>query len=149
MIEIKTGGVWEEIIDCQVKVGGAWKNVEVIEVKDGGTWKEAWVALTVTADNVSTNNNGGTPCSSVVGSGTNTTPIGGTGPYTYLWEKQTTADGNAFSISSATAQNPSWSATRCDVDVDNTETWKVTVTDANGYTAETTISVTLRWTDTT
>ncbi len=81
---------------------------------------------------------------------TTCTPSGGSSPYTFLWEKQTDADGDAFIIVSSTAQNAAWHGpNRPDGAADDIETWKVTVTDDDSNTAEHTISIDFRWTDTT
>lgn len=81
---------------------------------------------------------------------TSTTVSGGVGPFTYSWVKQTDATGDAFVISSSTAQSPGWyGPNRPDGAADDTETWKVTVTDTGdgGKTATDIISVTLTWTN--
>ncbi len=103
----------------------------------------------VTAGSVSGEAGGASQTGFVTTSGDspNVTPSGGTSPYTYAWTKQTDADGAAFSINSSVTQNPVWSGTRDDAHVDNTETWKVTVTDDNGRETSITISVTLTWTE--
>jgi len=80
---------------------------------------------------------------------TNVTVTGGIGPFTYAWTKQTDADGPDFVQSGATLKNNGWYGTRSDLNLDNTETWKVVVTDTgdSNNTAEDTISVTLIWTN--
>ena len=107
--------------------------------------------LSVSASNVSVALEGPSPTGRVPatsGAATITTPLNGTGPYTFLWEKQTDADGDAFIISGVTDQNATWYGDpRLDSHVDNTETWRVTVTDNVLDTASDTISVTLQWTN--
>lgn len=81
---------------------------------------------------------------------TTTTVSYGVGPFTYAWTKQTSADGTAFTqLSSITQHNGWYGNPRHQNDFDNTETWKVVVTDTGDgdNTAEDTISVTLTWTN--
>lgn len=89
------------------------------------------------------------PCGSVT-SNVNTVSVtsGGSGTYTYLWERTTSADGNAFNATNSTGAGTAWSAVRCDVDNDNTETWRCTVTDTvYGKSATIACTVTLSWAD--
>lgn len=108
--------------------------------------------LTVSATNVNASEEGFSIGGRVPAAGfafTNVTVTGGVGPFTYAWTKQTDADGPDFVQSSATTKNNGWYGTRTDSHIDNTETWKIVVTDTgNGNnTAEDTISVTLSWTN--
>jgi hypothetical protein len=104
--------------------------------------------LSVTADDVSGFSSGPSFSGFVTTSGSpNTTPTGGVGPYTYAWTHISTSGGNTPTVSSSTAQNPSWSATVSDGD-DSISTWRVTVTDSGSRTASTDITVTLTWLDT-
>lgn len=65
----------------------------------------------------------------VTTTGVTATPMGGTGPYTYLW---TRADGDAsIAISSTTVRNPTWSGTVTLGDSKNAD-WQVVATDAFG-----------------
>lgn len=85
--------------------------------------------------------------SSVAGSGTfppvvtnpaTATPDGGTAPYTYAWTKVTgTAPSQADSPSAAST---TFSSTQLPGLIN--ETWKCTVTDAAGFTAEDEVDVT-------
>ena len=76
----------------------------------------------------------------------NTTPSGGVPPYvSFAWAL---VSGSGVSISSASAQNPSWSATASEGSP-NVSTWRVTVTDSVSATAvSNTITVTLTWVQT-
>ena len=108
--------------------------------------------MTVSASNVIGTNSGFSPCGSVSSAGDSpgTTVLNGTAPFTYLWEQiGSPADGGPHNISSSSAQNPSWSDTRCDSHTVNGESWRVTVTDSSvpAQQAQDTITVTLRWTD--
>jgi len=76
----------------------------------------------------------------------NTSPSGGTSPYTYAWSVVSTSSGTTPTISSYTAQNPIWSIGVAD-GTPSVSTWKVTVTDAHSSTASATITVTLTWTN--
>jgi len=104
-------------------------------------------ALSVTADDVSGFDSGPNFIGSVTSSGSpNTTPAGGVAPYTYAWTELGTSSGNTPSVSSSTAQNPSWTAF-VESEVDSISTWRVTVTDSATTTAFTDITVTLTWID--
>jgi hypothetical protein len=105
-------------------------------------------ALSVTADDVSGFDSGPSFIGSVTSSDSpNTTPTGGVAPYTYAWTELGTSSGNTPSVSSSTAQNPSWTAFVEDVEP-SISTWRVTVTDSATTTAFTDITVTLTWLDT-
>jgi len=107
------------------------------------------LSFSVTASNV-TKAQSGFSGSGTVSTGTapakspNTTPSGGTPAYTYAWTRLSTASGANPTISSSTAQNPTWSATVSD-GTDSVSTWQVVVTDSTTATASTTILVTLVW----
>lgn len=102
-------------------------------------------SLSVTADNVSGFDSGPSSSGFVTTSDSpNTTPSGGVGPYTYAWAR---VSGSSPTISSSTAQNPTWSETVFDGS-DSVSTWRVTVTDSGSRTAFTDITVTLTWVDT-
>lgn len=103
--------------------------------------------LSVTADSVSGLDSGPNFIGSVTSTDSpNTTPSGGVGPYTYLWEELGVSSGNSPSVSLSTAQNPSWTAF-VESGVDSISTWRVTVTDSGARTASTEITVTLTWID--
>jgi hypothetical protein len=93
--------------------------------------------LSVTADTASGSGSPGLITTSV---GPNTTPSGGTGPYTYAWSYQS-GDTN-ISVSSFTAQNPTWSKTMGNFALTDA-TWLVTVTDSLSATASASITVNL------
>lgn len=104
--------------------------------------------LSVSASSVAGYENGPSNSGFVTNSGSpNTTPSGGAGPYTYAWTNISTSSGNTPSISSTTAQNPSWTGEQTD-QIDGISTWRVTVTDSGARTAFTEITVTLVWVDT-
>lgn len=106
--------------------------------------------IAVSATNVSKSKSGFAACGSITGAGSpNVTVTGGSGSYTYAWTQVgTPATSGPYVVSSATAQNPTWSDTVCAADANKAETWKVTVTDTvSGATAEASISVTLNWID--
>jgi hypothetical protein len=106
--------------------------------------------IAVSATNVSKNKSGFAACGSITGAGSpNVVVTGGSGSYTYAWTQVgTPATSGPYSCSNASIQNPSWSDTVCAADAIKVESWKVVVTDSvSGATAETTITVTLRWTD--
>jgi hypothetical protein len=100
--------------------------------------------LSVTASNVSGTDSGFSFSGFVSSNTPNTTVTGGSSPYTYSWAY---VSGSAVpQVSSATAQNPAWSAV-VDSGPPAVATWRVTVTDANSNTATADITVTLTWID--
>jgi hypothetical protein len=103
--------------------------------------------LSVTASDV-TGDGAGFSASGFIISNTSpvTTPSGGTAPYTYAWAHVTTSSGSTPSILSSTDQDPTWNATVF-AGTPSASTWRVTATDADGRTGNTTITVTLTWTD--
>lgn len=94
-------------------------------------------SLSVTAADASGSGSPGLVITSV---GPNTTPSGGTGPYTYAWSYL--AGDASINISSSTAQNPTWSKTLGSAEIADAS-WLVTVTDSLGATASTSITVSL------
>lgn len=103
--------------------------------------------LSVTALDVEGNGFGFSPAGTVSSSTSpNTTPSGGTAPYTYSWVHLDTSSGATPSVSSSTAQNPFWTAT-VDSGDPSISTWRVTVTDSAAQTASDDITVTLTWID--
>lgn len=46
-INIKTGGAYKEMTNCQVKVNGEWKQALEVLTKVGGKWKQVWLRATV------------------------------------------------------------------------------------------------------
>ncbi len=105
-------------------------------------------ALSVTASDVSAVDSGFAASGTVssIGESPNTTPSGGTSPYTYAWTHLGTSSGVTPTISSSTAQNPYWVATVNSGDP-SVSTWRVTVTDSGARTASDDITVTLTWID--
>lgn len=98
-------------------------------------------SLTVSANNVTGKASGYATSGTVTSSIPSTNPEGGKEPYTYLWEK---VSGSSAAVSDSTARNPSWSDTVGGF-VPETAVWRVTVTDADGETAQKSINVSLRW----
>jgi hypothetical protein len=96
--------------------------------------------LSVSAPNVEEFQGGFASAGTVTGS-TTATVTGGTSPFTFAW---TRLSGDFPTISSASAQNPTFSALVGD-GAPNSSTWRVTVTDANSNTATADISVDLYW----
>jgi hypothetical protein len=74
------------------------------------------------------------------------TVSGGTSPYTYSWSHVSTSSGNTPTISSSTADNPTFTATVIS-GTSSISTWEVTVTDNVSATASTYVSVSLTWFD--
>lgn len=104
-------------------------------------------ALSVTADNVGGIEFGRNPSGFVTSTNSpNTTPSDGVGPYTYAWTELGTSSGNTPSVSSSTAQNPTWTSF-VESGTDSISTWRVTVTDSGSRTAYADITVTLTWID--
>lgn len=105
------------------------------------------LTLSQTDSTPSGNDSDFAPCGAVT-SNVNTVSVtgGGSGTYTYLWERTSSADGNPFNATASTSASTAWSATRCDADSDNTEGWKCTVTDTVfNKTATISCTVSLTW----
>lgn len=140
------GGTWKQI-QLYENVGGVWKAIQLYE-NVGGTWSLIGSQLGVSASDV-TGSASAFATSALVTSGTpNTTPSGGISPFTYSWSYQS---GDAvIACSGSTSQNPTWSKTISagpQVTTTTSAVWKVTVTDAVGSTASTTINITLSFTN--
>jgi hypothetical protein len=108
------------------------------------------VGLSVSASSVSASGSGFIGCGNAGSTNTPGTSVsGGSGNYSFLWERVgAAATRGPWIISSATVQNPSWHAPGpvCDGDSVISESWKVWVTDnSTGQIGSATISVTISW----
>lgn len=101
-------------------------------------------SLTVSATDVSETDEGAANNGPVSGQST-ATPSGAVGTITYSWAHLSTSSGSTPSISSSTAQSPTFSAT-VNESINSVSTWRVTATDDLG-SAQDTITVTLNWND--
>jgi len=154
-IHIKVAGVWKEVDVPHIKVAGVWKAPDSVHVKVAGVWREAYTAvppLSVSGGNLSAGESGFSVSGRVPASGSVSafmTVTGGVGPFTYAWTKLTSADGSAFVAGNTTSLNANWYGIRSDLNFDNTETWRLTVTDTGdgNNTATADISITLTWTN--
>lgn len=136
-IKIKDAGTLRTIKKGYVKVGGVLRPIKRVLVNDNGTVRTVAVfadPLTVTASNVSGTGNGSTGATAV----TNTTtaaPAGGTAPYTYAWTLLTNGGGTASYATNPSSATTAFVKTGMAQSTSFTDTWRVTVTDANGETA--------------
>lgn len=106
--------------------------------------------LSVTASNVSGGGSSFNQCGTHSASGTNTTPSGGSGSYSFSWAQGPggPATRGPYGINSTTQQNPFWQNNVCDNDTQSSEQWTVTVTDTvTSDTATDVITVTLTHTN--
>ena len=147
--KIYIGTQWYDFV-MKARLTSSW--ADVAKYWTGSAWEPLVPSgpLSVVAENVYANVASFQPSGRVPATGyayTNTVVSNGVGPFTYLWEKMTDADGSDFIISSTTAQNPGWYGTRSGLHTDNIETWRVTVTDTgdSNNTAQDTINVDLEW----
>lgn len=76
--------------------------------------------------------------------GVATTATGGTAPLTHKWTRGDTAGGTNFLISSTTVANPTFSIADGVTAYNITQTWRDTITDANGFTGSKTVVITLK-----
>ncbi len=134
---IKDGGVIREASELHIKDGGIWREVSELYVKDGGIWRLAHQGVVpITSVTLPT------PVNTTVeaidsGGATNNylltpTITDGDTPFTYLWEL---VSGSGLSNSSVTGATLTLSLTASPGDglnINATETWKVTVTNAKG-----------------
>lgn len=127
----------------EVTVGNAQKRVVRIEAWNGSAWKVAQsfappITLGVTPSSVfGTNNSTGIVL--VTSSTATATPTGGTAPYTYAWTK---VSGDTMTATSPTSASTAFRLGVGPGDV-KTATYRCTVTDKNGLTAQDTVSITL------
>lgn len=79
------------------------------------------------------------------------TASGGRAPYTYAWARVgSAASSGPYQANAPTAATTVFSdvdSSVCAADVTNSETWRCTVTDDDGYTATVDVDVTLTWAD--
>jgi hypothetical protein len=102
--------------------------------------------LSVSANTVHGFGFGASASGSVTSAPAALTVSGGTSPYTYSWSHVSTSSGNTPTISSSTADNPTFTATVTS-GTSSISTWEVTVTDNVSATASTYVSVSLTWFD--
>lgn len=146
---IGVGGAWKVKASEWIGAGGAWKPIAAEWIGVGGAWKVAYVALSVSTTDVDGGADGFAASGAVTGTGTATTPSGGSGNYTYLWEHISTSSGSTPLIvgGNAAQANPTWGGTVSD-GTPSVSVWQVTVTDTTyGVTATDTATVTLTWTN--
>lgn len=142
---VGAGGVWKKFTaNTSVGVSSVHKKWMNAYVGAGGVWKQCFSSLSVTANSVTRQTSGVPFCGAYLSTGgPNTTVTGGSGSYTYSWSRIGACHASGcLVISSAGAQNPTWSGSACDGDTPDFETWQVIVTDTVfGTTAATSISV--------
>ena len=147
----KVGGVWKTLAGMHTKVSGTWKEIEKGHIKVAGVWKLFYNRFTASASDStpSGSDNGFSPTGTVVSNTTTITPVGGTAPYTYAWAQGPggPADSGPYNATAATSATTAFSKLVADADVDRTEDWTCTVTDADLFTTTVTVQVTLTWSD--
>lgn len=142
-IKVKEGGVLRTITGMKIKAGGIVRTIKTVKVMVGGVLETVAtfvpaITLNISPDlasGVSSSPSGGTIHSNYV----TATPSGGAGPYTYAW---TRIFGTELVLS-----GPASATTRFSLNVIASDsvsaTYRCTVTDAFGQTAQDTVSVTL------
>ena len=127
----------------EVTVGNAQKRVVRVEAWNGSAWKVAQsfappITLNVAPFSVSgTGDSNGTI---QITSGIATaTPTGGTAPYTYAWTK---VSGDTMTVTNSTSASTAFRASVGPGD-SRSATYRCTVTDKNGLSAQDTVSITL------
>lgn len=99
--------------------------------------------LAVTANSVTRTQSGFSASGTVTTTqSANANATGGTPPYTWAWAR--VSGSSDIAVSSATSQDPSWSAAVLD-GAPEIAVWRITVTDDNSNTATADITITLRW----
>lgn len=138
---VRHGGATRTITGMVVKQGGVTRTIRRARVQDGGVLRTVAIfaePLTVTAADVS-----GSSLLSTVSAGTASAVVtGGLSPFTYAWTLTLSGGGTDSTASSPTSASTNF--TKTDVPEDSTisDTWRVTVTDAGGQTAEDSLQAT-------
>ena len=136
-IKVRDAGTLRTIKKGYAKVGGVLRPLKRVYVNNNGTLRLVAVfaePLTVAANDVSGTGNGSTGATAV----TNTTtavPSGGTAPFTYAWTLLTNGGGAASYATNPSSATTAFVKTGLAQSSSFTDTWRVTVTDANGETA--------------
>ena len=133
----------KDVERMEVTVGGAQKRVVRLEAWNGSAWKVVQsfappISLNVAPSSVS--GTGDSHAAILITSSTATaTPTGGTAPYTYAWTK---VSGDTLTVTNPTNASTAFRASIGPGD-SRGATYRCTVTDKNGLTAQDTVSITL------
>lgn len=140
-MRVRLNSAWKEVTGGRIRVGTSWKNLTRAIVYVGGAWKDADVftpPLSVSANDVFA-----AGFTSTLTTNTATASVtGGIAPYTYAWALVANGGGTVSTANSPSAISTTFTKTGVPAGTDYTDTWKVTVTDSLGSTAEDTISAT-------
>lgn len=136
-------GVEKDAERMEATVGNAQKRVVRIEAWNGSAWKVAQsfappITLNVTPSSVSGTGDAISPIL-ITSSTATATPTGGTAPYTYAWTK---VSGDTMTVTNSTSASTAFRTSVGPGDV-KTATYRCTVTDKNGLTAQDSVSITL------
>lgn len=129
---VRKAGVWHAAT-AFVRKAGVWSGAATSSVHKSGSWHTVTVPLTATCSPSTANKfqSGSSPATLTTNFVT-VTPHGGTGPYTYLWTRQ--SGSVAINVSGSTSATVSFSSTNNPTD-DFVAFWLCTVTDSLGATA--------------
>lgn len=147
------GAAWDNVITPYWWDGSTWRTVVGAWWWDGSNWRPSYSTITVSASNA-TGSGSGNSSSGTVTTGTPGTTTGGypIGSPTYAWSYVSGDSG--ITVSSSTAQNPTWSETITGVTSGNTVThtalWQIVATDPATSIASTPaqITVSVSWQNT-
>jgi hypothetical protein len=134
-IFVNDAGTWKNATPY-VRDAGVWKVVQIGYVRDAGTWKIFFTNITLS--------NSGPASGARLGAGSVTTSVvtatvtGGVGPYTYAWIY---VSGDTFTPTAPTSAATAFTTTLA-ITQTKTGVYQCTVTDANGSTAVTSVTVT-------
>lgn len=142
-LKVVVNGVQKDAEEMEVTAGNAQKRVVRVEAWNGSAWKLAQsfappISLNVSPSSVfGENNSSGVVL--ITSSTATATPTGGTAPYTYSWAK---VSGDTMTVTASTSAS---TAFRLGVGPGDTKsaTYRCTVTDKNGLTAQDSVSITL------
>ena len=130
-ISVGASGSWRNPTVIKVGAGGSWRIVQSAWVGNGGIWKPCYTNLTATLSTSSVSGSTSAPGTAVTDPCT-CNVVGGTAPYTYVWNLLEGAI-SAYSPNAATTTfNRGGSTPQV-----FTATYNCTVTDAGGSTATT------------
>lgn len=134
-------GAWRTPTRAEAYINGDWRKITRGEMYRNGTWVKILNFVQPLTLDYKPNVSGirtGTTGATVTTGPAYATPVGGVGPYSYLW----TVDNGSIGIGSPTSSTTQFTA-YVPLNSTITATATVTCTDANGSTASADVGITL------
>lgn len=139
--QVKVSGNWETVKGAWVKASGTWTPLAKLATKASGVWQTVYEALSASVDTTSVSGTADAPGTAESNSVT-CTGAGGTGPYTYLWER---VSGETVTITSPTSDTTTFQFTNSfPTPESKTGVYRCAVTDATAtvaYSANVTVNL--------